>query len=853
MIQQRLASGIHSSRCLAPTLWAVLTLMAVATPASAAVITVTSLSDNSTLDGLITLREAISAANGDVSVDGSPIGSGADTINFASSLFTGGDQSISLLFANRLTNTGVTTTDWQGPTALRITSNISITGPSGANGLTLSTQQSGLANSVSLTQRIFTVNSGASLTLTDMTLSGGVAKGGNGGTPGGRSAGGGGALGAGGAIFADRATLVVNGVTFTSNQAVGGDGTFSASSSSSGGGAGGGGMAANGGGGSGSSAAGNPGGAGGGPNGGAAGATSGNSGGVGGGAGGANGINSAISAVGGFGGGGGAPGNGASRGGGTGGFGGGGGGGATSARTAGGTIFGGGNGGSGVGTGAGAGFGGAIFMLGGTATIENSTFTANSAIGGPSSTANRAMGAGGAIFDVNGNLTIINSTISNNTATNGSLDLTTINTVPGSGRGVYVYAGNIGSVGVPSGVGTTASVLLRNTIIGQNDNTVSDYFGNNNGGTLNQSAGVTNLIRNNSGYTGGIFSSADPLLGALADNGGPTFTMLPGSGSPAIGNGTAGSPTPSVDQRGNARGIIVDIGAAQVSAAATAGMAVSPTTITLGTIINGGASPSQNVSVVESGGAAGDYNVSSPTGNFSVANAPSTNFPITSGGTNNHAVTYANTTSVGNHSGAVQFSTGTSGTVTGSPVSVALAGQILEHSDADFANIIVPVHPGSGFTPGANALLIDFGTVLMNENFGAIDSFFDIFAQISGFGAPLTADLDLDSISSGTGDTATLFRQSGATAFSNNAAGTSESYTYRLDTSTPGVFSATYVFNLSDENLPGATNQTLTLTLEGEVLAVPEPSSLALGACGLAGLLGMAWGARRRNIAPQAG
>ena len=49
-------------------------------------ITVTSLSDNETVDGKITLREAIRAANEDVSVDGSTAGNGADRIVFAEGL-----------------------------------------------------------------------------------------------------------------------------------------------------------------------------------------------------------------------------------------------------------------------------------------------------------------------------------------------------------------------------------------------------------------------------------------------------------------------------------------------------------------------------------------------------------------------------------------------------------------------------------------------------------------------------------------------------------------------------------------------------------------------------------------------
>lgn len=43
---------------------------------------------------------------------------------------------------------------------------------------------------------------------------------------------------------------------------------------------------------------------------------------------------------------------------------------------------------------------------------------------------------------------------------------------------------------------------------------------------------------------------ADPMLGALGDHGGPTPTMLPASGNPAIG---AGVSCPATDQRGMPR------------------------------------------------------------------------------------------------------------------------------------------------------------------------------------------------------------------------------------------------------------------------------------------------------------
>jgi len=53
---------------------------------------------------------------------------------------------------------------------------------------------------------------------------------------------------------------------------------------------------------------------------------------------------------------------------------------------------------------------------------------------------------------------------------------------------------------------------------------------------------------------------ADPLLGPLQDNGGPTQTMALLAGSPAIGGGAN---CPALDQRGVARSNGCDIGAVQ--------------------------------------------------------------------------------------------------------------------------------------------------------------------------------------------------------------------------------------------------------------------------------------------------
>src|SRR4051812_6708527 len=90
-----------------------------------AVITVTSLADDEVRDGLVTLREAVHAANADISVDGSAPGSGADQIVFSPKL--AGGVSLSHIAG------------WDhGPSALLITSALTITG-SPQNGMTLRT------------------------------------------------------------------------------------------------------------------------------------------------------------------------------------------------------------------------------------------------------------------------------------------------------------------------------------------------------------------------------------------------------------------------------------------------------------------------------------------------------------------------------------------------------------------------------------------------------------------------------------------------------------------------------------------------------------------------------------------
>jgi hypothetical protein len=418
--------------------------------------------------------------------------------------------------------------DTFGPSALYVTSQITIKGmdPSG-NAIPITITRDATAAPERL--RLFDVAKTDSLTLQDLTLSGGLAQGGSAGK-------GGGGAGLGGAIV-NQGTLTLLQDTLTGNQAEGGrtvaQGNY-----------GGGGLGGN---------AGHNYLNGGPPNGG------GNGGGNGGfGGGGGN-----VGGNGGFGGGGGGV-NITGGTGGTGGFGGGGGDGFDGGGPGG---FGGGGGASGYdGTGGGgAGLGGAVFNYGGTVYVADSTLANNSAQGGSSSGGgSNGKGYGGAVFNLNGTVQVNNSTLASNTA-------------PDGGGAIF----NLGSGGEatqsgPALVVQAAAVTLNNSILADSTSS-SDFFSQtvkdagSAVGTVSLSGG-TNLIQTNpasgsGGFTGTTTLTGDPLLSPLGNHGGPTQTMALLPGSPAIGGVTANtSGTPVTDQRSFTRNTTAatDIGAFEV-------------------------------------------------------------------------------------------------------------------------------------------------------------------------------------------------------------------------------------------------------------------------------------------------
>jgi Ca2+-binding RTX toxin-like protein len=213
--------------------------------------------------------------------------------------------------------------------------------------------------------------------------------------------------------------------------------------------------------------------------------------------------------------------------------------------------------------------GGGLFTFG-TDTLSGDTFTGNEA--GTFGSQQAGSGDGDAIyslFDFDDNaavLTISNSTISGN----GS------NLLQGTGGGLHnangnavirssTFDGNAGNSQGGSGgsmyndVSSAGSVTVKNTIL------ADPLSGGDCGGTRPTSLGHNVEFGDGVGNSPCLGSpadptdqSADPALGSLQDNGGPTPTMALGVGSAALGQGTG---CPAADQRGVPRGAGCDVGA----------------------------------------------------------------------------------------------------------------------------------------------------------------------------------------------------------------------------------------------------------------------------------------------------
>ncbi len=196
-------------------------------------------------------------------------------------------------------------------------------------------------------------------------------------------------------------------------------------------------------------------------------------------------------------------------------------------------------------------YGGAIYNTG-LLSVYSSTISGNCACW---------YGHGGAVFNAGGFMAIINSTIhANYTDIEGGA-------IDGSGGADTVIshstiaANKYGTSGI--NVGLPHFVYMRNTIVA--GNTKSDIKG----ALTSSGYNVVGNTTSGSGFASTDILNIDPLLGPLADNGGPTLTMALLPGSPAIDAGD-NTDAPEWDQRGPGFPRIVngtiDIGAFEVQA-----------------------------------------------------------------------------------------------------------------------------------------------------------------------------------------------------------------------------------------------------------------------------------------------
>ncbi|MBX3053127.1 MAG: hypothetical protein KF753_16710 [Caldilineaceae bacterium] len=197
--------------------------------------------------------------------------------------------------------------------------------------------------------------------------------------------------------------------------------------------------------------------------------------------------------------------------------------------------------------------GNAPFLGGGIFTYGPVTITASSLI------SNTTAGRGGGMYidaSANGSVIIVNSTLAANHAgghggaiykASGALNLR-FSTLAGNssgqeGNALYMDLGQQQST-------TAAGVILSGDCV--QNGVVSQGYNLDSGTScgFNQATDLTNT---------------DPLLGPLADNGGPTLTQKPAPGSPAI-DAVLGGDCPAQDQRGQPRpfGPRCDIGAVEV-------------------------------------------------------------------------------------------------------------------------------------------------------------------------------------------------------------------------------------------------------------------------------------------------
>ncbi len=198
--------------------------------------------------------------------------------------------------------------------------------------------------------------------------------------------------------------------------------------------------------------------------------------------------------------------------------------------------------------------GGGLGLTADTGTLTDSTLDGNTAA------------KGGGLEAVVTALTIAGSTISNNrasglggganlSATSGTVMNSTFsgNAADAGGGGASVFGSLVlRSVTLADNAAPTGQALFAGKVFAMGGSIVTGGAGGQCAGLAITSLGFNVDSTASCGLAGPGDQTADAQLGPLQDNGGPTFTRLPGPTSPAIDRGDPAA-CPATDQRGQAR------------------------------------------------------------------------------------------------------------------------------------------------------------------------------------------------------------------------------------------------------------------------------------------------------------
>ncbi|MBK8022876.1 MAG: hypothetical protein IPK19_15955 [Chloroflexi bacterium] len=210
-----------------------------------------------------------------------------------------------------------------------------------------------------------------------------------------------------------------------------------------------------------------------------------------------------------------------------------------------------------------------IINAGGTLIINDSTISGNTAVTGAGITTfgngtltltnslivnNQAVDFGGGLDIFGGTIHIINSTISGNQTLedeNPGFDggaAMTIYNFPSVTIINSTITANVAHVPERSGIWVeNTAITIQNSIVAGNGGSSDNCYLANGGAITDNGKNIDSGTT--CGFGAGSFSNTNPLLGALANNGGPTLTHLPANTSPAV---NAGNNALALDQNGAA-------------------------------------------------------------------------------------------------------------------------------------------------------------------------------------------------------------------------------------------------------------------------------------------------------------